>query len=97
MALIASSTARPIVGCRASDCSLGHRASAGTQKMLCARYSSGSSGSAPSSTSASSRAYASSKASEMYFRNISPSTTCLYSAASMLPRNASAIPHSSRL
>ena len=31
----------------------------------------------------------------MYFRNISPSTTCLYSAASMLPRRASATRQSS--
>src|SRR5437867_13178423 len=30
------------------------------------------------------------KASEMYFRNNSPRTTCLYSAASMLLRNLSA-------
>lgn len=33
----------------------------------------------------------SSNASEMYFKKISPKTTCLYSAASMLPRRASAI------
>jgi type I site-specific restriction-modification system R (restriction) subunit len=33
----------------------------------------------------------SSKASETYLRKIRPRTTCLYSAASMLPRNASAI------
>ena len=33
----------------------------------------------------------SSKASEMYLRKIRPRTTCLYSAASMLPRSASAI------
>ena len=31
-----------------------------------------------------------SKPSEMYFRKISPSTTCLYSAASMLLRSLSA-------
>ena len=34
--------------------------------------------------------YRSWKASEMYFRKISPSTTCLYSAASMCPRILSA-------
>ena len=71
------------------------RASGGTQKMFWARYSSGSSGSAPSLRSASSLARASSKASEMYLRKISPSTTCLYSAASMLPRRASAMRQSS--
>ena len=67
----------------------------GTQKMLTARYSSGSSGSAPASCSASSLACCSSKASEMYFRKIRPRTTCLYSAASMLERSASAIFQSS--
>ena len=40
--------------------------------------------------SATSFACISSKASEMYFRKISPSTTCLYSAASMLLRSLSA-------
>ena len=94
MAVMASSTARPMVGWRAWACSFGQRASAGTQKMLWARYSSGSSGSAPSSRSASSLAWASSKASEMYLRKIRPRTTCLYSAASMLPRSASAMRHS---
>ena len=34
-------------------------------------------------------------ASEMYFRKMSPRTTCLYSAASIELRSASAIPHSS--
>ena len=33
--------------------------------------------------------------SEMYFKKIRPSTTCLYSAASIEPRRASAIRHSS--
>jgi len=41
--------------------------------------------------SASTAARRSSKASETYLRKMSPSTTCLYSAASMLPRSASAI------
>ena len=36
----------------------------------------------------------SSNASEMYFRKISPSTMCLYSAASMLLRNLTAGCHS---
>ncbi len=62
----------------------------GTQKMLAARYSSGSSGSAPSARCASRSACLASKASEMYLRKISPRTTCLYSAASMLLRSASA-------
>ena len=62
----------------------------GTQKMLYARYSSGSSGSAPWACWASSSACLASKASEMYLRKIRPRTTCLYSAASMLLRRASA-------
>jgi len=33
-------------------------------------------------------------ASEMYFRKINPSTTCLYDAASIEPRNVSAAFHS---
>ena len=70
------------------------RASGGTQNTRSARYSSGSSGSAPSSISSSSLACCSSKASEMYLRKISPSTTCLYSAASILLRSASAISQS---
>ena len=36
-------------------------------------------------------AWRSSKASEMYLRKMRPRTTCLYSAASMLPRRASAM------
>ena len=63
--------------------------------MSSPRYSSGSSGSAPAPRSDSSLAWASSKASETYLRKISPRTTCLYSAASMLPRSASAIRHKS--
>ena len=67
-----------------------------TQKMFSARYSSGSSGSAPCcSLSLSRMACFSSKASEIYFRKMRPRTTCLYSAASMLPRKASAMRHSS--
>ncbi len=70
------------------------RASGGTQKMFSAVYSSRSSA-ASSPSSASTAAWRSSKASEMYFRKIRPSTTCLYSAASIEPRRASAIAHSS--
>src|SRR5580704_3154838 len=62
--------------------------------MFSARYSSGSSGSAPSLRCASSSACFASNASEMYLRKIGPSTTCLYSAASMLLRSASAACHS---
>ena len=58
--------------------------------MLTARYSSGSSGSAPCAVCAASSACLASKASEMYLRKISPRTTCLYSAASILLRSASA-------
>src|SRR5436309_12840552 len=58
--------------------------------MLTARYSSGSSGSAPCLRWASNSACFASKASEMYLRKIRPRTTCLYSAASMLLRSASA-------
>ena len=82
-------------GWRASASTCRQRASGGTQKTFSARYSSGSSGSAPWSVSASSAARRSSKASETYLRKISPSTTCLYSAASIAPRSASAMRHSS--
>src|SRR5947209_4099117 len=68
------------------------RAFLGTQKMFSARYSSRSSGSAPFSFS--SAECFSSKASEIYFRKISPRTTCLYSEASMRPRSLSAACHS---
>ena len=95
MAVIASSTSLPMAGCRAWALRPLQRASGGTQKMFSARYSSGSSGSAPSSCSPSSRACISSKASEMYLRKISPRTTCLYSAASIEPRSASAMRQSS--
>src|SRR5437773_7581042 len=90
MALIASSTSVPMVGCGALALKCSQRASFGTQKMLSARYSSGSSGSAPCLRCASSSPCLASKASEMYLRKISPRTTCLYSAASMLLRSASA-------
>src|SRR5581483_2964256 len=66
----------------------------GTQKILAARYSSGSSGSAPWAFCVSSSACLASKASEMYLRKMRPRTTCLYSAASMLLRRASAAAHS---
>src|SRR5208282_1477795 len=79
-----------MVGCGAIDLRYAQRASGGTQKMLTARYSSGSSGSAPCAVCAASSACLASKASEMYLRKISPRTTCLYSAASMLLRSASA-------
>jgi hypothetical protein len=90
MAAIASSTSVPMVGCGALAFRCCQRASFGTQKMLAARYSSRSSGSAPWAFCASSSACLASKASEMYLRKIRPRTTCLYSAASMLLRNASA-------
>ena len=79
-----------MVGCGAFAFRCDQRASFGTQKMLAARYSSGSSGSAPCAFCASSSACFASKASEMYLRKIRPRTTCLYSAASMLLRSASA-------
>jgi len=63
------------------------------QNTLTARYSSLSSGSAPWDCSAASRVWCSSNASEMYFRKMRPRTTCLYSAASMLDRSASAASH----
>jgi hypothetical protein len=94
IAAIASSTIWPIVGCGAAPFRYGQRASGGTQKMFSARYSSGSSGSAPSLRWASNSACFASNASEMYLRKIRPSKTCLYSAASMLLRSASAACHS---
>src|SRR5882724_498481 len=90
MAVIASSTIVPMVGCGALALRCDHRASFGTQKILTARYSSGSSASAPSDFCDSSSMCLASKASEMYLRKIRPRTTCLYSAASMLLRSASA-------
>ncbi len=44
----------------------------------------------PASSRRRARRACSSKASEMYLRKIRPRTTCLYSAASMLPRSSSA-------
>jgi len=90
MASIASSTYLPISGCFALDNRKLQRALCGTKKTFSALYSSLSSGSAPSSSSVFSRAYNSSKASEMYFRKINPNTTCLYSAASIFFLNLSA-------
>src|SRR5450830_439442 len=92
MASMASSTVRPIVGWGAWALRWDQRASRGTQKMLAALYSSGSSGSAPSAraAAAASSACFDSKASLMYLRKMSPSTMCLYSAASMLLRSMSA-------
>src|SRR6266536_105087 len=60
--------------------------------MFSARYSSGSSALAPaySPSLATSFAWCSAKLSEMYLRKMSPRTTCLYSAASMLLRSLSA-------
>src|SRR5437762_4133962 len=60
--------------------------------MLSAVYSSRSSASAPFSFC--NEACLSSNASEMYFRKIRPRTTCLYSAASRLPRSLSAVAQS---
>src|SRR5436190_10623761 len=91
---MASSTSVPIVGCGAFAFRCVQRASFGTQKMLAARYSSGSSGLAPCALWASSSKCFASNASEMYLRKIRPRTTCLYSAASMLLRRASAAAHS---
>src|SRR3989337_419344 len=87
---MASSIILPAAGCLALAWRCGQRASLGTQKMLKARYSSGSSGSAPLFLSATSPARCSRKASEMYFRKMRPRTTFLYSAASMLSRSLSA-------
>ena len=58
--------------------------------MFSAMYSSRSSA-ASLPHSASTWACRSSKASEMYLRKMRPRTTCLYSAASMLPRRAAAM------
>ena len=79
-----------MLGCLALLCRNCQRASGGTQKTFWARYSSASSGSAPWSASAKSCLCNSAKASEMYFKKIRPSTTCLYSAASILLRSLSA-------
>ena len=96
MATMASSTILPMVGCLALAWRKSQRASLGTQKTLCARYSSRSSGSAPSNSPlpATSFARCSSNVSEIYLRKMSPSTTCLYSAASMLLRSLSAVSQS---
>ena len=93
IAAMAASTVRPIVDCLAWAFRFAQRASGGTQKMFSAVYSSRSSA-ASSPHVASTAARRSSKASEMYFKKICPSTTCLYSAASIEPRRAAAIAHS---
>src|SRR5712692_7756012 len=82
----------PISGSLALPCKKDQRACLGTQKMFSARYSSQSSGSAPFSFNNS--WWRSSKASETNLRKIRPSTTCLYSEASMWPRILSAACHS---
>src|SRR5437879_538363 len=89
MATMASSMTLPIVVCFALPWMLAQRASFGTQKTFSAVYSSLSSGSA--SFSALRASYRSWKASEMYLRKMRPRTTCLYSAASRLPRSLSAV------
>src|SRR6202011_194831 len=78
----------PMVACFALFWRYVRRAAGGTQKILSARYSSGSSGSAPFSFVSS--ACFSSNESVMYFKKMRPRTTCLYSAASMLLRSLSA-------
>ncbi|MCY1307104.1 hypothetical protein D9M70_570060 [compost metagenome] len=75
MARIASSIKVPIVGSLALACRCDQRASFGTQNTLSARYSSLSS--AAWASSANSALCLASKASEMYFRKMSPSATCL--------------------
>ncbi|GBD87686.1 hypothetical protein BMS3Abin03_01620 [bacterium BMS3Abin03] len=92
MASIASSTVFPMDGCLAFDKRKLQRASLGTKNTFSALYSSLSSGSAPSYSPSPAFSFSnnSSKASEMYFKNISPSTTCLYSAASIFFLNLSA-------
>ena len=59
---------------RAASYKPAQRASGGTQNTFTARYSSASSGSAPSDSSATSRAWRYSNASEMYFKEDQPST-----------------------
>ena len=57
---------------RAASYKPAQRASGGTQNTFTARYSSASSGSAPSDSSATSRAWRYSNASEMYFKEDQP-------------------------
>jgi hypothetical protein len=75
MARMASSIRVPMVGFLALACRCDQRACFGTQNTFSARYSSRSSAAAGSSVS--SAWCLASKASEMYLRKMSPSTTCL--------------------
>ncbi|MPM57739.1 hypothetical protein SDC9_104562 [bioreactor metagenome] len=84
ISIIASSMTFPISGDLAFDSMNFHLAFSGTQNTFSERYSSGSSGSIPSSFPATSSLCFASNESDTYFRNIRPSTTCLYSAASIL-------------
>src|SRR4051812_33539867 len=85
---MASSISLPMVVCLALAWRCDQRASLGTQNTFSARYSSGSS--AADGSSASKEECLASNASEMYFRKIRPSTTCLYSDGSRFPRSLSA-------
>ena len=88
ISIMASSMYCPILMSFALSMIKPHLASFGTQKMFSDSYSSlSSSNPSPSAISAS---YFVSNLSDMYFRNISPSTTCLYSLASILPLSLSA-------
>ena len=88
IALMASSITVPISAVCALEAITLQRAVSGTKKMPSEMYSSTSS-SKPSPSSTSCWCF-SSKRSEMYFKKIRPSTTDLYSDASMLPRNTHA-------
>ena len=90
-ASIAASTTAPISAVSEALTTFSQRASTGTKNMLSPIYSSGSSSKpSPSATSSSCLTL---KQSLIYFRNTSPSTTLLYSAASRLPRNSFAESH----
>ena len=91
IARIASSIAVPISGVCALAAMSPHRAPCGTKKIPSEVYSSMSS-SKPSPSATSSQCF-SSKRSEIYLRKISPSTTFLYSEASIFPRNTHAASH----
>ena len=88
MARMASSMTVPISGVCAAAAITPHRALSGTKKMFSAVYSSLSS--SKPSPSATSSLYFVSKRSDMYFKKIRPSTTDLYSDASMFPRSTQA-------
>ena len=94
IAAMVRSTVWPKVDSRSSAFRVAHRASCRFRKRFSAMYSSRPS-SASSRYSASIPAQRSSKASEMYFRKMRPGTACLCSAASIEPRSASALAHSS--